>query len=339
MKNLLGEASKKKRVIYLRYGTAAVILFIGFFLWGRETASTKEATASNVSFLREPTSYQFISPLLSVSVGDKTQFPELKNFTDKLSATINDYITNNNATDISLYFQDFTNGHWTGVNENEGYNPASLLKVPIMMATLKQADANPLFLSQETIYEPPPADLQQYGFDGLIPGNTYTIDYLLSAMIQESDNGAKDTLGSFINAETLEQTFTYLNLPPLSLATSYTISPRQYGRFFRILYNTTYLSQENSNKALALLSKTQFNDGLIAGIASGTVVSHKFGQYAESVNGVPENPELHDCGIVYYPSNPYFVCIMTKGTTLSSLEKVIADLSKITYQEVKNNYP
>jgi hypothetical protein len=37
-----------------------------------------------------------------------------------------------------------------------------------------------------------------------------------------------------------------------------------YASFFRVLFNASYLNRKDSEKALALLTKVAFRDGLIA---------------------------------------------------------------------------
>ena len=87
----------------------------------------------------------------------------------------------------------------------------------------------------------------------------------------------------------------------------------------------------DSEKALDILSKTTFNDGLVAGVDKGITVSHKFGEY------VGQQIELHDCGIIYYPENPYFLCIMTRGDNLDNLKDVIKNISGQIYDYYKNS--
>ena len=103
----------------------------------------------------------------------------------------------------------------------------------------------------------------------------------------------------------------------------------KFSRFFRILYNGSYLNFEKSNKALELLTKIEFKDGLVAGLPSEVPVAHKFGE-----RQFGEEKQLHDYGIVYYPEKPYLICIMTRGKELSKLPHVISELSKVTYEEV-----
>jgi hypothetical protein len=45
--------------------------------------------------------------------------------------------------------------------------------------------------------------------------------------------------------------------------------------------------------------------------------------------------QLLDCGIIYYPNNPYILCVMTEGTEWGKMEEVISNVSKMVYEEVK----
>ena len=36
--------------------------------------------------------------------------------------------------DVSVYYRDLLDGPWFGINESVEYNPASMMKVPVMVA-------------------------------------------------------------------------------------------------------------------------------------------------------------------------------------------------------------
>ena len=84
-----------------------------------------------------------------------------------------------------------------------------------------------------------------------------------------------------------------------------------------------------SEKALSILSKSNFVYGLRGDIPEKIKIAHKFGERWFD-NG--SEVQLHDCGIVYYPENPYFLCVMTKGNNESQLKSVIKNISSIVYQ-------
>lgn len=112
------------------------------------------------------------------------------------------------------------------------------------------------------------------------------------------------------------------------------ITVKEYASFFRILFNSSYLSRENSEKALRLLDATDYNDALPAGVPPGIQVAHKFGE----AGTVEVERQLHDCGIVYFPDHPYLACIMTRGKELDGLKQSIVDISKFIYGKVDEQY-
>jgi len=107
-----------------------------------------------------------------------------------------------------------------------------------------------------------------------------------------------------------------------------------YAAFFEILYNATYLNKEMSEKALAILTKSTFNYGLVGGVPIGVEVAHKFGERI-----FEEYKQLHDCGIIYKENNPYLLCIMTRGDMMegdnfNDLAMVIKKISEQVYNTI-----
>lgn len=126
---------------------------------------------------------------------------------------------------------------------------------------------------------------------------------------------------------------------PNSVSEKFTnfISPKQFALFFRILRNSTYLDLDTSEKALEILSKSDYKDGLVAGVPSDITVSHKFGEHASKDSSGNKIYQLHDCGIIYGSYN-YLLCIMTMGKDYDNLKNDIMSISKFIYGEVVNNY-
>ena len=78
------------------------------------------------------------------------------------------------------------------------------------------------------------------------------------------------------------------------------------------------------------LAQSDFNDGLRRGVPSSIAVAHKFGErFLES-----GERHLHDCGIIYHPTNPYLLCVMTRGTDFDALSALIGDISKEVFTAI-----
>lgn len=70
----------------------------------------------------------------------------------------------------------------------------------------------------------------------------------------------------------------------------------------------------------------------MAGVPPGTTVAHKFGIY--SIPGTTKTAQLHDCGIIYRPGRPYFLCVMTEGQDADTLAGAIRQISRAVFLAV-----
>jgi len=320
--------------------TAAIVFFALGALFARTfLPQTPESSLPSLYPVREG-SRGLINPLLTTtSSGKSPRFVPLEN---KINTQISKEINSGNASGVSVYFHDFNSGQWTGVNESEQYSAASLLKIPIMMAYLKTAETAPNILNDKLFYDgsfddnsleniKPTKEIQ--------PRKEYTVSDLIRFAIQYSDNNANFLLVRHIGDAAVNDVFSDLKIPyPTSATDEYTLTPRQYSIFFRVLYSATYLSREMSEKALELLSYSDFPQGIAAGVPVDVVVAQKFGERAFPGENSGSNKELNNCGIIYHPQHPYFLCAMTKGGDFTKLSNVLRDISKIVWSEVENNY-
>lgn len=272
--------------------------------------------------------FPLISPLLECTTNESK---ELGSFDDEIGVVADRLMSNGTVTDISYYFRDLNNGLWVGIDEDHKFAPASLMKLPLMISYLKQSEEDSSLLERSYMFT---KEDDNYLKQNIVPvdvmtiGTTYTVGELMERMIRYSDNSALRMLLRYGDPFQY-RVFDDLNMPLPGINDSEEfISVRDYSRFFRILYNASYLNEANSNSALEILSTTQFKDGVVAGVPDDVLVAHKFGERT-----VGEVQQLHDCGIVY-AETPYVLCIMTRGFDLDRLVQAIAELSEVTYQEV-----
>ena len=300
----------------------------------------KEKTTVHLQIQRlYPANGHFVNPLISV---ENSQDGDLK--LEETRYAIEEYINKckerGDVSSVSVYLRHLNYGTWMGVNEDENYAAASLLKVPLMIAYLKMAEKDPAILNKEIKYDTEiDTELSQNMVpkDNLQLGSVYTVDELLSYMIINSDNIAKDILLKNIDLKLFSKVYSDLKIPIPDLTEQENqISAKDYAAFFRALYNSTYLTEDLSGKAIELLSKTEFKDGIVAGVPDDITVAHKFAERKYSGDKYSlKGSQLHDCGIVYYPESPYLICVMTKGRDFNTLEGVIKDISKIVYEHEK----
>lgn len=262
------------------------------------------------------------------------EFREYRPFRHRVVALIEERRKKGDLQEASVYFRDLDNGPIVGVNESAPFRPASLLKLPIMIGYLKARETDPTVLRRRLALRPPPLRPTRPAFppsQALVPGSEYAVDELLTAMIARSDNDAAHTLIADMREQDYLQVYSDLGLRiPNTRDIDDPISVRAYASFFRILYNSSYLDRAMSERALRYLAASEFTGGLRAGVPAGLTVAHKFGE-SDDGKGLLQ---LHDCGIVYHPRDPYLLCVMTKGRDMARLAAFIAGVSALVYRRV-----
>lgn len=272
---------------------------------------------------------QFVSPLLECKEGTTD---ELQSFHDEIEKVIEKLKNERKISDVSVYFREMNNGLWFEINGNADFSPASLLKMPLMMAYLREAEANPkiltdllTFTQNENLY-----DKQNIKPEVLLEeGKQYSVKDLIGRMVIYSDNSAQALLMKNANYF-WQKPYADLGIDlPESKDTENFMSVIDYARFFRILYNASYLNRYYSNLALGILSESKFKDGISTSVPNDIAVAHKFGERSTG-----DSKQLHDCGIIYDPDTPYLLCIMTRGDDLKDLSLAIQEISKEVYRDI-----
>lgn len=262
---------------------------------------------------------------------------------DELIAMLRARVESGAIGAYSVFFRDLVNGPTFGIDEYTKFVPASLLKLPLVLAFLAEEEDRPGLLQQTVVYDGGEAvPMVQNIRPGvsLERGREYTIETLLQNTLRYSDNFSYLALRRFQrstpdgNARLL-QTYRELGIVSPNDPLDQTVTVRGYASLFRLLYNVSYLDADLSELALRWLAESDFTDGLVAGVPRGTVVAHKFGERALDGADASVGPrQFHDCGIVYYPKNPYLLCVMTRGEELGPLVETVRLVSSRVYQEV-----
>jgi beta-lactamase class A len=252
----------------------------------------------------------------------------------KVEELVNARIGAGYAKQVAVYFHSLHTGYWFGIDEKADFIPASLLKVYLLVRVLLEEERAPgtlktvLRLQEDNRAAAP----EVIPFTRLLTGQDYTVEHLVSNMIIYSDNAAAYTLYSRFADAQLEKVYSDFGIPTGGGNDDH-ISLKQYMMILLALYNGTYLSAEMSGKALEYLSRSEFKDGLAAGLPKDIFIAHKFGERSVAAPG-GDLRQLHDCGIIYYEDYPYLLGVMTRGGDIKKLEAVISDISALVYSEV-----
>ncbi len=278
-------------------------------------------------------SYLFINPLLGFEITAQ-KYGQYDALRDQINNFLQVPEVASETEKVAVYFRNLESGETVGINANEEFNPASLLKVPVMIAYYKIAETQPEILNETYSYTDEDMAILSHAYGGdletkLVKNQPYSVDTLIKEMIIYSDNIAKYLLVTHFHQEDLNNIYSDLGIQiHSSNPYTYTISAHAYSFFFRTLYNSTFLNWEMSEKALKLLSEVDYKNGLTMSIPANIKIAHKFGSYASFEDKKVTSVELHDCGIIYQPERPYVICIMTQGKDYDSLTNVIVQISK-----------
>ncbi len=282
---------------------------------------------------RQKGAFALTHPLLDCEAGGVT-FTDIVPAKRPLQAIVDRARASGQATHVSIYYRDLDSGPWFGISPEARFAPASLLKVPILLAYLKQAEIDPGMLGRRVRFARAPIDYPQLipPSVALKPGTEYSVEEYLRAMIGRSDNQAAVTLLRIMDPAALAASYHDLGLTAPGASTPEDwLNVHDYASFFRVLYNASYLDRRMSERALSLLASSEFKEGLAAGVPPGTTVAHKFGERLD-----PDRPlkQIHDCGIIYHPVSPYVLCVMTQGLKVTDLLAVIREVSAATWRDV-----
>lgn len=318
-------------------GALAVGIGIGLLIADlkedKEGQEGEERLPPPIAETRFPERYRFVNPLLECDSYVASETELLISLRVKLKELVQQLENDHQVTDISVYYRDLNNGSWIGVNENLSFAPASMLKVPLMMALLKKAEHSPGLLDRVITVEP--EDVGDYDSnidDRMVKvGSKHTVSSLIESAIVYSDNIATNVLFKMLEtSEVGQEPWKALGMPePDESTPDDFLNVKDYSSFFRILYNATYLSKDHSEMALQLLSRTNFQQGIRAGIDSTVTIASKFGERGTIDSDVKQ---LHECGIVYDDQRPYLLCVMTRGTSWDDQAVAIQEIARLVHQ-------
>ena len=272
--------------------------------------------------------YSFLNPdITAISIADFEAYQSSVRVSYVTTRSHVENITRTGTGTYAVYFEDLSSGASFGLNERAEFAPKSMFKVPTAIAVLKSIEDDQLSMDSEVTLTPEMLDNEFGSLYLRGAGATITVEDLLYLSMIESDNTANIALRLTIPFERVERARLATGVPfPRANITLYTISPKAYASVFRSLYLSGYLRRPYSEYLLKLLSSTEQDNLIRAGVPEKVVVAHKIGE--------DFNADLyHDCGIVYHPERPYLLCIMSDAPR-DEAERVIREISATVYERV-----
>jgi beta-lactamase class A len=274
--------------------------------------------------------YKYVSPLMFAEPACES--PSLQAIKSQLVQLAGEYRSQGLINSAGIYLREFKSGSWISIGEEQKHSPGSLMKIPELITFYKMNEKNPGYLNTRVKYDVALPSNKNIHFvsKSIELGKTYTIRELLRYMVEYSDNNATNLLNQQIDVATFKKVFTDLGLSePDWNANDYPITAREFSTFMKVLYNASYLNNEDSESCLDLMRNCEFKEGMRAGIPESCTVVHKFGE-----GGADASPDLSESGIVFASGGTYLLTVMVNGRDMKKLPEAIRTFSSLVYQQM-----
>ena len=235
------------------------------------------------------------------------------------------------------------------LNERVSLHAASTMKVPVMMEIFRLVDAKKIGLRE-------PIEVKNRFFS-IVDGSEYRLNKsddsddemynrigqkmpvieLVNHMIAMSSNLATNLLIEIAKPDHVMSLMQQLGANDIKVlrgvedqkafeaGKNNTTTAHDLMVLLRAIAENKALSKKACEKMVEILAAQQFNEGIPAGVPTGTKVAHKTGDITK---------HNHDAAIVYPPDRkPYVVVVLTKGIAEHRRSsKLIADISRVVYR-------
>jgi len=229
--------------------------------------------------------------------------------------------------DVSIYFEYLPTGASIATHKDAEFYPASLLKVPVAMAVAKKIEKGEWKWTNELVLMSPDKDEHFGDLYKEKTGATFAIEELVRRSLSDSDNTAHFILIRNLEIEEISDVYNHMGLKQF-LSTEGKMSAKQYSVLLRSLYSASYVSENNSQKLLSYLSRSQFNDFLQSGIPADVSFAHKIGIADDTITYL-------DSGIAYVKSRPYLLTVMVQSKEKTMAKGIMKNISENVYNYVR----
>lgn len=255
------------------------------------------------------------------------------------------------GAEAAVWIEDLGTGATFAVAETVTYHPASTMKLPVMVALVRAAEAGALALDDRVTLEnrfrsivdgSPYALIREEDSDPALydrVGAPISFRELNHRMIVRSSNLATNALIERLGADSVTRVAAALgaegvivrrgveDAKAFAAGRNNATTARGLGRLLAAIERGTAASAAGTALMRTTLLAQEFNDEIPAGLPAGTPVAHKTGW----ITG-----QTHDAAIVYPPGRtPFVLVVLTRGIPdRTTAQRLIADLAGLTWSQV-----
>jgi len=238
------------------------------------------------------------------------------------SAIVNEFnrLTQETSGVYGLYVVSLNTDESYGINEEEVFQAASLIKLPVMAAMYAEHEKGNIDLDKTYVLR---SEDKTGGSGSLVyqeNGSEYSYRELVGFMGQQSDNTAFTVCTNLLGEELIDDYIIEFGMNNTSFEDN-EMTPRDIGLFFKNLWERKIVDRAARDEVLKFLTDTIYESWIKAGIPD-VRVAHKFGREVHVVN---------DAGIVF-ADDPYVLVIMSKGIIESEADELMPLLAAAVHR-------
>ncbi len=281
---------------------------------------------NTVAPLSQTTTPQKVSQTSNTSLYLSQEIASLKNSLQTL-------ITANSDLTPGVFLLDLDNGGYVDINSNTSFAAASTIKIPILIAFFQDVDAGKIRLDEMLTLQKEMIVGGSGNMQYQPPGSKYTARDVATKMITISDNTATNILLAKLGGqEALNGRFrswgltnTMIRNPLPDLEGTNTTNPRELGNLISMVNQGNIVSMRSRDLMLNIMSRTERDNLLPAGLGKGANAYHKTGDISTM---------LADVGLIDIPTGKrYIAAIMVKRPNNDPrAAKLISSISNVAYQ-------
>lgn len=258
-----------------------------------------------------------------------------------MQATLTDIVRHYDG-DVGIYIKDLRAGRVYEYNADDAFASASLIKIPIMVATFQAIWEGRLTLNTRLQLK------RQYRRDGSGDlkwsrnGSSFPLSRLIYAMMTKSDNTATamviDQLGyNYLNESFQKFGLVTTRIHPDGMSLSSTLpaskdnytTPREMGQLLEKLYRHELVNDGLSDLMLEIMKGADGNSRLKINLPSQWKLARKTGLLRKY---------CHDVGIVYTPQGEFVICVLTgHNRNYNKAKGFIASVGRTAYSYLGNS--
>jgi beta-lactamase class A len=234
--------------------------------------------------------------------------------------------------EYAIYIADLTDDENYSRNASVSFPSASLYKLYLMAAVIKEVESGELTMESEVsarkdhleeVFEG-----TDFGYEEASEVIGYPVEEALERVGRVSDNFASIILAEEIGWDSVQEIANTTGATQTIIKSPITTSAEDIANFLKLLYQKKVVSVSGSDKIIEFLKLNQLNNRIPAGVPEVVEVVHKTGELSRV---------RHDAGIVYLENRPYLIVLMSKDLKdENEAIETMAEISKDVYEYFNN---